>query len=270
MVSERVRENQGSGRPAPVGARSLLDSPVRRTIVDLLSGLPAPLDAPAPGLTARDLADRLDLHVTTVRFHLDQLVAGQILDSEFRGGRVGRPRKVYRIRPGGLISDSALEAFAALTEVLADAWPAPGEPALSPVEAGRRWMLRHAEPPAPSTESSGNAATWFGRVGRVVDLLERWGYRPDLRTSEGGEVVEMTLVDCPFITMAATRADVVCGVHQGLIQGALESTGETDVDVQLLPLITPRTCAAHLRRGPRVEHTFVPSTPAEVDEKESS
>ncbi len=270
MVSERERDSQGSGRPAPSGARSLLDSPVRRSIVDLLSGLPAPIDAPAPGLSAGDLADRLELHVTTVRFHLDQLVAGGLLDSEFRGGRVGRPRKVYRIRPGGLLTDSSVDAFAALTEVLTDAWPAPGEVALSPIEAGRRWMLRHAKPPSPSADSDGSAATWFGRVGHVVDLLERWGYRPDLRTSDGGNVVEMTLVDCPFITMAATRADVVCGVHQGLIQGALESTGETDVEVRLLPLITPRTCAAHLRRVAQAEPTHLPSTPAAVDEKESS
>src|SRR5690606_22025199 len=115
-------------------------------------------------------------------------------------------------RPGGLLGDSSVDAFAALTEILADSWPAPGQPAPSPREAGRRWMLRHADPTPATSETPGSSAAWFGRVGRVIDLLRKWGYAPDLRTAEGGEVVEMTLVDCPFITMAATRADVVCGV----------------------------------------------------------
>lgn len=269
MESEHQQGVEGVERPSPVG-RSLLDSPARRTIVDLLAGLPAPLDGPAPGLTAQELAARLALHVTTVRFHLDQLVGGGILESEFRGGQVGRPRKVYRIRPGGLLGDSSVEVFAALTEVLAESWPKAGEPAVSPQEAGRRWMLRQAGPTPAGGAPAGSSAAWFGRVGRVIDLLERWGYSPDLRTSAGGEVVEMTLVDCPLIPLAATRADVVCGVHQGLIQGALESTGETDAEVRLLPLVNARTCVAHLRRSPAGDPAPVRTKPSEVDDKESS
>ncbi|WP_162599952.1 helix-turn-helix transcriptional regulator [Nocardioides solisilvae] len=242
------------GRSAPTRRstgerRPLLGSPVRRTIVDQLAALPAPVDGAAPGLTAQELAARLGLHVTTVRFHLDQLVEAGILETEQRGGRVGRPRKVYRVRPGGLLGEPAGDAHAALTEILAESWPAPGQPAPSPREAGRRWMLRHAEPAPDPAGPHDSAAVWFGRVGRVIDLLENWGYSPDLRTSEGGEVVEMTLVDCPFLALAATRADVVCGVHQGLIEGAVESTGEQGAEVRLMPLVGPRTCVAHLRRG---------------------
>lgn len=252
---------RAAGRPerrSSTSSRSLLDSPVRRSVVDLLAGLPAALDGAPPGLTAKELGDRLELHVTTVRFHLDLLVSAGILESELRGGQVGRPRKVYRVRPGGLLGESPVEAFTALTEILAESWPAPGEVAISPEEAGRRWMLRHAEAPESAEGPSGSAGAWLGRIGRVIDLLENWGYRPDLRTAEGGEVIEMTLVDCPFIPLAATRADVVCGVHQGLIRGALESAGEVDPEVRLLPLVSPRTCVAHLRRAP-----LPPASPSE-------
>ena len=70
---------------APVTpAVRVLASPVRRDIMDTLANLPL---SPSPGqpwtrrggLTAAALASRLGLHVTTIRFHVDQLVRAGLL-----------------------------------------------------------------------------------------------------------------------------------------------------------------------------------------------
>ena len=75
----------------------VLSSDVRRRILEHLNVVAgqAPPGAPT-GRSAADLAAYLGLHVTTVRFHLDQLVTGGYLVTAFeRTPRVGRPRKLY-------------------------------------------------------------------------------------------------------------------------------------------------------------------------------
>ena len=73
MATERV-STDGS---------ALLLSRVRRSIVDQLSALPRLAVEGRPtrdrGLTAAELGEVLGLHSTTVRFHLDRLVAAGVL-----------------------------------------------------------------------------------------------------------------------------------------------------------------------------------------------
>jgi hypothetical protein len=45
--------------------------------------------------------------------------------------------------------------------------------------------------------------------------------------------------------------DVVCGVHLGLTQGALEEFGADPVGTELLPFAEPGACRLHLMRRPR-------------------
>src|SRR5688572_22466683 len=80
-------------------AAALLTSPVRRRLVDALAN--ADTGAMTPGFTAAELGIQVGLHVTTVRFHLDQLVAAGLVESAVRReGGAGRPRKVYSLSPG--------------------------------------------------------------------------------------------------------------------------------------------------------------------------
>ena len=78
---------------------------------------------------------------------------------------------------------------------------------------------------------------WLGKVGRTVDLLGRWGYTPELRTTDEGRTAELTLVDCPFLALAQTKPEVVCGVHRGLLRGAMDAVGEADTEVTLRPFV---------------------------------
>mgnify|MGYP000899211918 FL=1 len=76
----------------------------------------------------------------------------------------------------------------------------------------------------------------------MVDQLEHWGYTPELATSNGGRTVTIALHNCPFLALARVRPDVVCGVHQGLIVGALGSVGERDIRIEVRPFVEPTRC----------------------------
>ena len=144
---------------AALGA-ALLVSPVRRAIVDALSNRPLARvdgDESKSGMTATQLAALLDLHVTTVRFHLDQLVAGGLLTAEFkRGHGVGRPRKVYSVAPGSLDQGSHEHALRILTELLAEAF---GDGNVTPADAGATGLAR-TSPPIPGLPQTPLARGW--------------------------------------------------------------------------------------------------------------
>lgn len=74
-----------------------LASASRRQVLDSLLASSEPLDASA-------VADRLGLHVTTARFHLDQLTAAGLAQRRVGAEkRRGRPRLLYA--PAGPVRD---------------------------------------------------------------------------------------------------------------------------------------------------------------------
>lgn len=221
----------------------LLNSPVRRMIVDFLAGSSGD-EAPVE-MTAAQLADLLELHVTTTRFHLDQLVAAGILEADFLRVGVGRPRKIYRQVVGSLQDDTDQHAMRILTELLADSFAAQvdGED-LTPYAAGRRWAEQHIV--ARRAARATTPGAWLAKVGQVIDVLRDWGYTPRLLTSESGRTAELQLAHCPFLELAKTNPAVVCQIHRGLIAGALEQFGEDDADVSLEPFVGPHHCLAHV------------------------
>jgi predicted ArsR family transcriptional regulator len=232
----------------PHNAAALLASPVRRRIVDALA--PEGPTGDGAAMTAAELGALVGLHVTTVRFHLDQMVAAGIVESAVRReGGAGRPRKVYSLAPGSLDDvDARAEAdhlrllSGLLAQTLADG--VSGH-AVTPAEAGRRWALEHvpAEPGAGPADTPGR---WLGKLAQMIDVLQEWGYTPELRTTEGGRTAEVTLAHCPFLDLARANPAVVCGIHRGLIAGSLSQLGETATRVSLEPFVDDTTCVAHV------------------------
>jgi len=233
---------------ATPNAAALLASPVRRRLVDALAQADA--GAATPGYTAAELGAEVGLHVTTVRFHLDQLVAAGIVDAAVRReGGAGRPRKVYSLAPGSLDDvDARAEAdhlrllSGLLASTLADG--VTGH-AVTPAEAGRRWAAEHvvADGRAAPADTPGR---WLGKLAQMIDVLQEWGYTPELRTSDGGRVAEVTLAHCPFLDLARANPAVVCGIHRGLIAGSLAQLGESATRVSLEPFVDETTCIAHV------------------------
>ena len=229
-------------------AAALLASPVRRRIVDALASPEG--GSAAPGLTAAQLAQEVGLHVTTVRFHLDLLVAAGLVDAEVhRGGGAGRPRKRYTAVQGSLHDlDPRAEAGSLrllsglLAQTLADG--AAGE-SVSPAEAGWRWATENV-PSRPGATPAVTPGRWLGKIAQMIDVLQEWGYTPELKTTQGGRVAEVTLRHCPFLDLARANPAVVCGIHRGLIAGSLAQLGETSTRVSLEPFVDDTTCLAHV------------------------
>lgn len=236
---------------APPEGVDLLSSPARRAIVDHIANLPlqgetgTELGSSRRCVTAATLAEVLNLHVTTTRFHLDQLVNGRILEASFIREGVGRPRKVYRLAQGAVRDTSDSQAIRMLTHLLAQSFgdAAAGE-LLTPFEAGRRWAEQHVS--TPDIEPAATPGAWLAKVGRLVDVLREWGYTPHLSTSDTGRTVELYLAQCPFLDVARSHPTVVCGIHRGLIAGTLERLGERDAEISLEPFAGPRHCIAHV------------------------
>ncbi|GAA3612601.1 helix-turn-helix domain-containing protein [Marihabitans asiaticum] len=228
----------------------LLRSAVRRDLLDTLANLPA--DRRDRGLSATELGEAVGLHASTVRFHLDQLVAAGLATSHFeRSAGVGRPSKHYVATSGSLDASQQAESFGVLASLLAEMFACThddGSP-LTPEEAGFAWAQRHATEWGGDLVDAGtarSAGAWLSKVGVMVDLLRDWGYTPNLRTEDSGRTVEVDLVDCPFLALAKDNPQVVCGVHRGLIRGALSTLGEGETETSLTPFVEPNRCLAHI------------------------
>ena len=226
---------------------TLLASPVRRRIVDTLADRAMVMGESGPeGMTAAALAEVVGLHVTTVRFHLDRLVEGGLVETLDERRGVGRPRKVYRVAPGALADVDDATSYRLLSEVLLSTVAAgPDAPQPTPVEAGREWARRHLAPDEHAVPAD-TPGQWLGKIGRVIDVLGRWGYTPTLTTADEGRTACITLEDCPFLDLARSNPAVVCGIHSGLLAGAMEQVGEPATRVSLEPFVSRTTCLAHV------------------------
>jgi predicted ArsR family transcriptional regulator len=124
-----------------------------------------------------------------------------------------------------------------LAGILADALARQPNSARRAVAAGRSWGEHAAEP--AYTRSRRQA------VDRLTDLLTGPGFAPEKRPGTTG-TGEIGLRNCPFLELADTRRDVVCPVHLGLVQGALNTWG-APITVEALTLFAePDLCVAHL------------------------
>lgn len=256
-------------------AAALLASPTRRRILDTLrgaqSGQPGALDA--IGLTAAQVGKAVGLHVTTARFHLDQLtLAGLVRATFHKHTGVGRPRKVYaveeQVHP---VDQSDGKALMLLTALLTETFRAARDEGrvVSPDEAGERWA--HENVTAGDTEPATSPGEWLGKVGSLIDVLQSWGYTPDLSTSDGGRTARIDLTHCPFRALAEENTEIVCGIHRGLISGTMEQLGEPDTDVTLRPFAEGNTCIAQLHHPtPFTGSPAVPPTRTAPSRKENS
>jgi predicted ArsR family transcriptional regulator len=110
------------------------------------------------------------------------------------------------------------------------------------VEAGRAWgLLRGA------STSAGEARQPAGpdhSIARLMELLDEIGFAPESR--EDGRQRRIGLRHCPFLELAETRSEVVCPVHLGLMQGAMEAWQSPVAVDRLEPFVEPDLCLVHL------------------------
>lgn len=189
-------------------------------------------------MVVRELAAQMGLHDNTVRKHLDLLVESGFA-TRVRDGtaRRGRPRYVYAAVPEPSPAEAPLRNYRLLASVFAEYLYDRDDRQAAAEEAGRRFGARSVDEPGDGDDPPA--------VERVVQLLDDIGFRPEL-AADGSEI---RLRHCPFHELARDRPEVVCGIHLGLIRGALEQLGATEETVRLVPFVTPTLCVVQI--GPR-------------------
>lgn len=220
-----------------VWADPVVVGPLGRRRQDVLDCL---RDAGAP-VSVADVAGHTRMHVNTARFHLDGLVGDGLAVREPEARDVpGRPRILYSSTgpAAGPRSFRLLaEMLTGLVSALDDARPAA-------IEAGRSWGRHLVDRPAPSERVDPEEAT-----ARLIQVLADVGFRPESGPDVAGER-DVLLHHCPFREVAERHTDVVCGLHLGLMQGALAELRAPVDSPSLDPFVTPQLCVAHLRTAP--------------------
>jgi predicted ArsR family transcriptional regulator len=205
------------------GRHRALAHPSRVRVLELLRETP-------DGLDVAEIARRSGLHPNTVRVHLAKLAAAGLVEGlTVRRGDRGRPSTRYRA-----IETPDEGRYRLLSSMLATALSTGDHDGPSPAAeaAGRRWgaqLVRSPGAVAPATRSPPEA---------VTDLFDQLGFAP---ARDGDRVA---LHACPYRDLAAHHPDVVCGLHLGLLRGALDEHGARGDDAWLEPFVTPTRCAA--------------------------
>lgn len=219
------------------------DEPGRR--FDVLQALKT---AAAP-MSVNEISGELGVHPNTVRFHLDALVdAGRVERADAEHTGPGRPPLMFRA--ARRMDRGGPRSYQLLAEILTIGFTDDDNPSVRAFAAGRAWGRQRAwgqrVARAPETGAAPGPEV---SVDRLIGLLDELGFAPEHRRHDpdrpGGED-RIGLRHCPFLELAETRRDIICPIHLGLMQGALE-TWKVPVAVDRLDaFVEPDRCLAHL------------------------
>lgn len=201
--------------------RALAD-PSRVRLLERLRALERPR-------SADELAAASGLHPNTVRAHLLVLEEAElVVSTPERRGRPGRPRRLFAAVP-----EEAEQEHALLAAALASSLEPLPDGADIAASAGRSWGRVLVERLEPGREPDEEVC-----VERIASLLRRRGFAPETAPNE------LVMHRCPFRELAKRYPRVVCSLHAGLIDGALEELGAPVALEGLEAWVTPSTCVA--------------------------
>ena len=224
-------------------------------------------------IDAVELASRIGLHVTTVRFHLDALCdEGAIERTRIYRDGVGRPRTGYRAVVERL-------DYRILAEILAMELGETTETrARRAQRAGQQWAGRIA---GSKSEADAAQDVTEAEVGDPLDrgavlateVFNRMGFDPELAaesepmaslSADSKQIVGrervIRLRACPVRDLARAHPEVGCGIHLGLLQGLLDhaaaaggqpDTRKQGLSARLDPFVEPELCIARLNASRR-------------------
>ena len=187
-------------------------------------------------LSVAEVAESMSLHLNTARFHLDGLVEDGLAErtTEHRD-TPGRPRVLYTAEGPSI----GPRSYALLAEMLTGFISSMPNVGPGTAELGKAWGRHLIERSAPSERIDADQA-----VTRLDRMLDAVGFDPESHVSETG--VDVHLRRCPFREVAEKHTEVVCAIHLGLMQGALEEIGAPVTATALTPFVTPHLCVARI------------------------
>lgn len=207
--------------------------------------------AASGAVDAAELAERMQLHVTTVRFHLDALCEdGSVARTRIKRDGVGRPRTGY-------VAVRDRLDYRSLAEILAmELGETVAERQERAERAGRRWADRvlTANDPAADTavtpDGADPDADIDDRADRIAAIFARMGFGAELTAdtedSDGGTQRTILLHSCPVRDLARAHPEVSCAMHLGLLRGLLSAENGPDGSAELEPFVEPEMCIARV------------------------
>lgn len=221
-----------------VSSIAVLAEPLRRALYRFVVAQSEPV--------SREQAARgTSVALHTAKFHLDKLVDDGLLDVEYRrppgrrGPGAGRPSKVYRRSSREVAVSVPERSYELVARLLARAVTDAEREAIPISEALRR---------AAREEGRSLGATVLQQAGSkrgrptlrkaTIRVLADCGYEP--RPDANG----VTLVNCPFRSLAQEYTELVCGMNLHLIDGLLSYLDRDVFEAVLDP--APGRCCVRL------------------------
>jgi predicted ArsR family transcriptional regulator len=188
----------------------------RQKVLGLLREAQRPVDA-------QGVADTLQIHITTARFHLSELQAQGYVrrGSGTRSAGAGRPKLTYELAPRLDYAD-IVSLFAAHL----GGTPQERELRAQRIGADLAHRVRLTRPREETSISD-----------LVVATLTELGFQVRSVLSVFGEVT-VQLCTCPLAEVAKTAPEVVRGIQQGLIQEVIDLNA-TSIGGQYSVAVTP-------------------------------
>jgi predicted ArsR family transcriptional regulator len=209
-----------------IAAFSSLADPTRRRLYLFVASRPA-------GAGRDEAAAAVGVSRGLAAFHLDRLIADDLLTAEYRrltgrtGPGAGRPAKIYRRSARSLSFSMPQRNHELLARLFAQAFSSTdGTPLEALLATARQFGT------ALGVEARQRAGSRAGRdrlLEAAATVLEEQGFEPravgaeatggDARTEEAGGKRCLVLGNCPFSPVAGEHADVVCQANLALMQG---------------------------------------------------
>ena len=233
-----MQEQLPRQRRRPRQVQRLPRNQQRERVFRLVREHNGPIDAAA-------VADRMGLHVTTVRFHLDALCDdGAVTRTRIGRAGVGRPRTGY------VVVRDRLD-YRTLAEVLAmELGDTETERRSRAERAGYRWAGRIIEndPSAPTDSPAAAGRSIDDLTETVTEVFDRMGFAPEADPAVPGHGERsIRLYGCPVRDLAHCHPEVSCAMHLGLLRGLVGADDENStVRAELHPLVEPDTCVARV------------------------
>lgn len=188
--------------------------------------------APAP-LSTADIAESLDLHVNTIRPHLERMREVGLLDvtTEARRG-VGRPQHLYALSPDAPSLGLEPPSYPMLAAMLLRLAENVGIDPDDALEVGRE-------------EGQVIAASLRGKIDCLDALTAEQaelGFDPT-RVDDDTSVIAFG--HCPYGELARANSELVCSMHCGLVEGFVDELGGAEI-VEFHSLADRNPCQVEL------------------------
>lgn len=232
---ENKSEPAAAAVPSRRGSSGRIHSASRERLLRMLEAQHAPAS-----LAALTLAT--GLHENTVRGHLEALRRDGFATRHAApaSGR-GRPAWLWQAT-----RQDASTPYAPLASVLAaTVIRISDDPVAAAREAGRAWGRELVAARTEGEPDPGSAAPRAGGASAresVIDLMREQGFAPEPR----GDGTTVLLRRCPLLEAAARHPEVVCAVHLGMADGALQALGDDDTSATLEPFSGPSQCTLRM------------------------